>query len=129
AVPDALEQVAMGGGNQPYVHFYRRLGADGIHLPFLHRPQQLDLDVERQVADLVQEQRAPARLDELAGVLVGSAGERSLLMAEKDAFDQIVRNRPAIDGGERLATPLARPLDGACDQFLADTGLALDKDR
>jgi hypothetical protein len=45
------------------------LAADRIDLAVLHGAQQLDLHVERQVADLVEEQRAAMRLDELAGVL------------------------------------------------------------
>ena len=65
--------------------------ADRIDLAVLHGAQQLDLHLERQVADLVEEQRAAMRLDELAGVLFGGAGEGALLVAEQDALDQIVR--------------------------------------
>ena len=67
-----------------------RARADRIDLAVLHGAQQLDLHVERQVADLVEEQRAAMRLDELAGVLFGGAGEGALLVAEQDALDQIV---------------------------------------
>ena len=42
------------------------------------------------------------RLDELAGVLVGGAGEGALLVAEQDALDEIVGDGAAIDGDEGL---------------------------
>ena len=64
--------------------------ADRLDLALLHGAQQLDLDVERQFADLVEEQRAAIGLDELADMLVGGAGEGALLVAEQDAFDEIV---------------------------------------
>ena len=50
-------------------------------------------------------------------------------MAEQDGFDQIVGNGAAVDGDEGLRAPLARPLDGARHQFLADAGFAFDEDR
>ena len=129
AVLDLLEEVAVGGRDQPDVDPDRRAGADRIDLAVLHRAQQLDLHVERQFADFVEEQRAAMRLDELAGVLFGGAGEGALLVAEQDALDEVVRDGAAIDGDERLRAPVAGALDGARDQFLADARFALDQDR
>ena len=64
--------------------------ADRIDLALLDGAQQLDLRVERQFADLVEEQRAAIGLDELADVLLGRAGEGALLVAEQDGFDEVV---------------------------------------
>ena len=83
----------------------------------------------RQLADLVEEERAAMGLAELADVLVGGAGEGALLVAEEDAFDEIVGDGAAIDGDEGLRAPVAGALDGAGDQLLADARFALDQDR
>ncbi len=58
--------------------------ADRVDLALLDRAQQLDLRVQRQFADLVEEQRAAMRLHELADMALGRAGERALLVAEQD---------------------------------------------
>ena len=58
--------------------------ADRLDLALLDRAQQLHLRGQRQFADLVEEQRAAGGLDELAGVLLGRAGEGALLVAEQD---------------------------------------------
>ena len=78
------------------------LAADRVDLAVLHGAQQLDLHVERQVADLVEEKRAAMGLDEFAGVFFRGAGERAFLVAEQDRFDQIVGDGAAIDGDEGL---------------------------
>ena len=71
----------------------------------------------------------PDGFDELAGMPLGRAGERALLVAEQDRFHEIVRDRAAIDRDERLRPALAGAVDGARDQLLADAGLALDQHR
>ncbi len=107
--------------------FDRLAAADRFDRAFLERAQQLDLRGQRQLADLVQEQRAAMGLDELAGVPFGGAGEGALLVTEQDRLDQIVGDRTAIDRDERLCLALAAAMDGACEHLLADAGLALDQ--
>ncbi len=111
AVLDQLDHVAVGGRDQAEVDLDRLLGADRIDLAFLQRAQQLDLGVERQLADLVEEQRAAVGLLELADALVDGAGERALLVAEQDALDQVLGDRAAVDDDERLR-PCARSRPG-----------------
>ncbi len=54
--------------------------------------QQLDLGGGRQLADLVEEQRAAGGLDELAGVTLGGAREGALFVSEQNRFHEIVRD-------------------------------------
>ena len=105
------------------------LRADRIDLAFLDRAQELDLRGQRQFADLVEEQRAAGGFDELAGMALGRAGERALLVAEQDRLDEVVGDGAAVDRDERLGAALAGAVDGARDQLLADAGLALDQHR
>src|SRR5690606_22718098 len=79
----------------------------------------------RQLPDFVEEERAPT--GELERALSGSdrAGERSALVAEQLAFDQVVADRAAIDDDERLVAPWPLVVNGARDDILAGAGLAL----
>ena len=76
------DQVAVGGGDDAYIDLDRLAAADRVDLALLQRAQQFDLRGERQFSDLVEEERAPGSLHELAGVALGGAGERPLLVTE-----------------------------------------------
>ncbi len=107
--------------------FKRLAAADRLDFAFLQGAQQLHLRRQRQFADLVEEQRAAVGLDELAGVLLGGAGEGTLLVAEQDRLDQVLGNGAAIDGDKGLGLARARAVDGAREQFLAGAGFAFDQ--
>ena len=126
---DVGDQVAIGGRDDADVDLDQLAGADRLDLALLDGAQQLDLGRGRQLADLVEEQGAAGRLDELADMALGGAGERALLVAEQDRLDQVFRHGAAIHRDERFCAPLARAVDGARDQFLADAGLARDQHR
>ena len=49
--------------------------ADAAHLPLLDDPQQLRLQLQRQLADLVEKERAPVGRGEEPGALAVRAGE------------------------------------------------------
>jgi hypothetical protein len=64
-----------------------RRAADALELLLLQHAQQLHLRVERQLAHLVEEERAAVRQLEAADALLQRAGERALLVAEQLALD------------------------------------------
>ena len=51
---------------------------------------------QRQLADLVEKQRAAGSFDEFAHVTFGGAGEGALLVTEQDRFHEIVGDGAAI---------------------------------
>ena len=57
AVANPLLQVAVRGGDDPGVDANRCRAAEPLELPLLEHPQQLHLDVDRQIANLVEEHR------------------------------------------------------------------------
>src|SRR3546814_15841866 len=67
--------------------------ADPLDHALLQETQQLDLERQRNVADFVEEQRAPRRLFDLADHGLDRAGERALFVAEQFAFEQISEER------------------------------------
>ena len=129
ALRHGLGQVAVGGGDDPHIHLHRAFGPDGVDLALLQGAQQLDLDVQRQLAHLVEEQGAAVRLLELAQVLVGGAREAALLVAEQDALHEVLGDGAAVHRHERLAGPVRGAMDRAGDDFLADPAFAGDQDR
>ena len=64
---DLLAQVAVGGGDHARMALPALRLADALVLAVLQHAQQLRLQLERQLADLVQEQRAVPRVLEVAG--------------------------------------------------------------
>ena len=66
----ALLEIDVGRGDQAEVGLDRLGAADALDLAFLDRAQQLGLQIEPQVADLVEEQRAARRELELAELLL-----------------------------------------------------------
>ena len=107
-----LVEVDVGGGDQAEVGLDRAGAADALDLALLNRAQQLGLQVEPQVADLVEEERAAGGELELADLLADRAGERALLVAEEHAFDQVLRNRRQVHGDKRTVRR-RRPRDAA----------------
>ena len=86
-------------GRAEQAHVDRQLGdrADRPHRALLDRAQQLRLHRQRQVADLVEEQRAAVGRLEEALAVVGGAGERALAIAEELGLEQLLGNRAAVD--------------------------------
>ena len=64
--------------------------------PRLEHAQQLGLQIERQLADLVEEQRAARGLLEPAGAPRRRAGEGAALVPEELALGQLARERAAV---------------------------------
>jgi hypothetical protein len=129
--PCSTSAIRFGVGcrNQPDVDLDRLARARRLDLAILDGAQELDLGGWRQFADFVEEEGAAGRLDELARVLLGGAGEGAILVAEQQGFEEVIGDRPAIDRDERLGPPVPGAMDRPRDQFLPDSRLAFDQDR
>ena len=66
------EQIAVGRGDHAHVDFAGLRAADRLELALLQHAQQLALQVERQLADLVEEERAAVGQGEAAVALAAS---------------------------------------------------------
>src|SRR5262249_42250567 len=91
--------------------------------------QQLDLQVERQLADLVEEQRAAVGLFEETASIGARVRERALLVPEELALEQVLRDRTAVDRHERQVLAVRSLMDRTRDELFADAALAVDEDR
>src|SRR5262249_55639907 len=123
-VPHLLEQVAVGGGDDPDVHPDRGGAADAVELALLQDSEQLHLGFRGQLADLVEEDGAAVGQLEAPLAPGDGAAEGALLVAEQFALDQAGGESGTVHLDKRLVSPLARGVDGAGDQLLAGAGLA-----
>jgi hypothetical protein len=101
--------------------------ADLAHFLFLDRAQSFTCIGERQVRHFVEEQRAAVRgLEESVAIGLG-AREGALAIAEELALHQVLGDRAAVDGDERLLAARAVEMDHARGELLAAAGLAVDE--
>ena len=127
AALDFLRQIAIGGRHQPEIGAALRGGAHRAKLLLLKHPQQLDLHVQRQFADLVEEGRAAVGFLDQADFGDRGSREGALHVAEQLALHQRADQRRAIDGHERSGR--IDVVDGARDDFLPRARLTEQQDR
>jgi hypothetical protein len=101
--------------------------ANGPHFALLQHAQQLDLQRERHVADLVQEDRPAVGRLEQPLVRLHGARERAARVAEELGFEQRLRNRAAVDGDERLVAARAGAMMARASSSLPGAGIAVDQ--
>ena len=89
----------------------------------LQRAEDLRLEVQRQIADLVEEQRPAVRQLELAQLLPVGASEGAALVSEQLALHQVGGNGWEVHGDERTGPPVAPGVDVARQHFLAGAAL------
>ena len=124
---DHARQLAVRRRDDARVDGDRPIRADRLHGLSLEHAQELGLRRERQLAELVQEQRATRRLEERALAIALRPRERALHVAEQVRVDQALRDRAAVDHDERPTLAWRRVVDRARAQLLAGARLALDQ--
>src|SRR6266478_5202255 len=127
ALLDSRLEVAVGRRDQVDVEGHLLVGADGPHAARLERPQELRLEGERQVADLVEEERTPVRLHEEPPARRVRVGEGAARVPEELALEQRLRERDAVDGDEGTGLPPSPLVEGARDELLSGPRLAGDQ--
>ena len=80
--------------------------------------------LERDLADLVEEERAAVGELEAADAVLDRTGERAAHVAEELALEQLARDRAAVDAHERTVLARAAGVHGVGDELLADARLA-----
>ena len=126
-VVDGLEQVAVGGGDDPDVDRQRRAAADALDLALLEDAEELGLGLQGEIADLVQEEAPAVGQLEAADPPGEGAGEGALLVAEQLALDQSRGQGGAVELDQRLGRAAAVGVDRPRDQLLAGPRLAGDE--
>src|SRR5262245_38346793 len=92
--------------------------ADLLELALLKYPKKLCLRVHWHIANLIEKNRAVARLLEAADPALDSAREGSFDMAEQLCLEERFRKRRTIYRYHRQVAARARGMDGACCYLL-----------
>jgi hypothetical protein len=124
AAAHRLARVAVGGGDDAHVGLDGARGADAHERAGLQHPQQANLQLERHLGDLVEEERAAIGLLEIALVLPVRARIAATLVAEHLVLDQVGRNGAAVDREEGLLATARELVDRPGDDLLAGAALA-----
>src|SRR5690606_29868654 len=125
AFDEALDR-SVRGGDDAHVDGASAVLADASHLVLLKDSQELRLQIEARVRDLVEEDRSSGGLLEETDAVAEGAGERAARMAEKLAFEEVRRQRAAIDGDEGVRRALAQTVQTPGEEGFSCAGLAGD---
>jgi hypothetical protein len=104
------------------------VAADPLDREILQRPQELGLRRQRQVGDLVEEERSPFGMLELAPASAHPRG-RALFDPEELCLEQRLDHRRAVDGDEGAVPAAAQLVELPRHELLAGARLAFDEDR
>src|SRR5690606_21496419 len=121
---DHARQALVGGGDDARLEVPLAVGADGAEAPLLEGAQQLRLRLGREVADLVDEERAGAGLGHQALAVLVGAGEAAAPVPEQLALEQVARDGGDVHGDEGRLLALALVVEAAGGELLAGAGLA-----
>jgi hypothetical protein len=117
-------QAPVGGGDDAHVHRDLLLAAHRADAPVLQHAQQRGLQRQRQVADLVEEQRAALGIDEQPVAARPAALGRALRVAEQLVLDVFRRHGGAVHRHEGPAAARAVAVQGERGEFLAGARFA-----
>ncbi len=116
---DHREKIAIGRSDQADVDLITMRGADRLDFVGLDRAEQLRLEPERQLADLVEEQRSAVGRAEVAHRIFAGISERSAHVSEQLRFGQRLDQVGTVEGDERPTGRRAERMQRAGDVFLA----------
>src|SRR3954468_4442962 len=122
-----LPQIAVRRGKDAHVDADRQRATEAGDFPLLEDAEELRLQIKRQFANLVEEERSFLRLLEAAGASRGRARVGALLRPEQLALEELRWNRGAVHRHE-AALATRRQVERARHALLAGARLALDED-
>src|SRR6185295_13182061 len=98
-----------------------------MNLSFLQEPQQLGLQIEREVTDLVKKESAALGGANHSFVALDGPSESAFAIAEQLALDHVFRSGRAVEGKEGVEAARGASVDSASNEFFAGAGFASDE--
>ena len=118
----------MRSADNAYIDRHFVPSADPLDYSLLQKAQQLSLQRQRQIADLIEHQRAAVRGLDFAYRLSRRTGERALLVTEELAFEQRLGNRGTVDGNETFIAARRERVQRPRQQLFAGAAFAQQQD-
>ncbi len=100
SLPQLDGEVSIGRGDHAHVDLSHLFTAHRLYLMLLEHSEKLSLQVEPDVAHLIQEDGTPSRLFEFSRAICGGSRERTLYVTEHFAFEQVLGYGYAVDRNE-----------------------------
>ena len=119
----------MRRGQDPHVHPHRAVAPHRLELAVLQDAEQPGLERQRQLRDLVEEQRPAVGHHQPPRTRAADAGERALHVPEQLQLQRPVRDRSAAQRDEGVLGALRPGVDGPRQALLAGARLAPDEHR
>src|SRR5262249_40923700 len=119
----ALFEVSVRRREHAHVHFLRTRVADRKNLVLLEKPEQLGLDIEGQIAYLVEEERAPGSRSNEAGLVGHGTREAAASVPEQLAVREIAAGGRAVVRQEHRRASVGADMHGPGDQLLSRPAL------
>ncbi len=113
------------------VHFFYTMicSAKSLNGGFLEKPQDFHLQEQGQFSNLIQKDRSLVSLLKLADFTTRGAGEGPFLVAEQFTFQQIFRNRAAVDDDHGFFGPLTQAVHGVGRHLFTGSCVSCDQHR
>ena len=124
---DLRSEIPNGRGDHADVDLLRFRVSDLSDLLFLQNPEELDLQAQRQLTNLVEEERATVRLLKEPVVGAGRVGEGPANVTEELAFEEVLRDRSAVHRDEGPSLSNADVVQRAGDELLAGPALSVQE--
>ncbi len=125
---DFLVQVGIRRRDEPHVHTARSRRAETLELAGLQHAQQLVLLTERDVRNLIEEERPAVGELETADAIRLGVGKRALHVAEELALEHALRDATGVDRDHRALAAGRHGVERPRDEALARAVLARDED-
>src|SRR5688500_12720906 len=126
-VGDHLREVAISRGHETDVDADRPVAAEPLELLLLQDAEKLRLQLERNVSNFIEKQRAAVRELEPSDLLRDGARKRASLVPEELALEKSGRNGGTVQLDERARPAAAQIVNGTSDKLFARAGLPLDE--
>ena len=97
-------------------------------MAFLEHAQQLHLDAWRDIADFIKKNGPLVGQFEFPRLAGSGPGKRAFFVSKQFTFQQVFRDRRAIDLDERTGSAARVLVNGPGDQVFAHTALAAQQD-
>lgn len=121
---DHFPEIAVGGGDDPQIHFKWPRRTNRLDFPLIENPQEFCLGGKRKFADFIKEKDPSVGRFEFPLMVGSSSGERTLAVAEQLAFHEVFRDAAAVHRHQRTGGPRTEVMEELGEVLLAAAGLA-----
>ena len=121
-------EVPVRGGDDPDVDLHRSSPSDPRDPPLLEEPKQFRLNVQRQLANLVEEEAPAVGVLQLSATRAHGPRERAAFVAEDLALEERHGNRGTVDDDKGTGSTRAPPVDHPRDELLPGARLSGNED-